>query len=211
LAKVDLKLLGLRQVTHALAAAALARTLEIDVGSVVAGLEGVVSVAGHLEAVDEGQDFEVRIDAAATASPLRQALDAVRAISPGRVHLVLSAEGGQERSDRRELAQTAEAGAERVILTLSNPRTEQPDRLLDELLGGFRRPDQVLVQPDRKLAIEIAVCDAGHGDAVLIAGKGRNTYQIFADRVVPFDDFATARAAIRRRQAPSSGLNERSA
>ena len=123
----------------------------------------------------------------------------------------MSAEGGQEPSDRRELAQAAEAGADRVILTLGNPRTEQPDRILDDLLGGFRRPDQVLVEPDRKRAIETALSEACSGDAVLIAGKGRNNYQIFADRVVPFDDFAVARAAIRRRQTQSSGVRECSA
>ena len=93
LAMVNLRLIGPRQVNHALAAAALAWSLEIDVDAVVAGLEGVGSIAGHLEAVTEGQDFEVRIDAAATAASLVQALAALRAISAGRVHLVLRARG----------------------------------------------------------------------------------------------------------------------
>ena len=110
--------------------------------------------------------------------------------------------GTRTQPARRALAEAAELGADRVILTLGNPRTEDPDQVLDDLLGGFRRPGKVRVEPDRRRAIEAALADARPGDAVLIAGKGRNAYQIFADRVVPFDDFAVARAWLRGRQAP---------
>ena len=82
----------------------------------------------------------------------------------------------------------AETGADRVILTLSNPRTEDPGQILDDLLAGFHRPGKVRVEPDRQLAIEAALTDARSGDVVLVTGKGRHTYQIFADRVTPFDD-----------------------
>ena len=167
----------------------------------VAGLEGVSNVAGCLEAVDLGQDFDVRIDGAQGAAALGQALAAIRAISAGRVHCVLSAEGNQQGPARRALAEAAELGADRVILTLGSPRAEPPDQILDDLLGGFRRPGKVRVEPDRKRAIEAALADARAGDAVLIAGKGRNAYQIFADHVVPFDDFAVARAWLRHRDA----------
>ena len=114
---------------------------------------------------------------------------------------MLSAEGNQQQPVRRALAEAAELGADRVILTLGNPRTEDPDAILDDLLGGFRRPGKVRVEPDRKRAIEAALADARPGDAVLIAGKGRNAYQIFADRVIPFDDFAVTRAWLRGQQA----------
>jgi UDP-N-acetylmuramoyl-L-alanyl-D-glutamate--2,6-diaminopimelate ligase len=211
LARVDLRLVGPRQVSHALAAAALAWTLNIDVDSVVAGLEEVTSIAGILEAVDEGQEFEVRIDAAASADQLRQAIAAIRAISAGRIVLVLSAEGGQEPSDLQELAQSAEAGADRVILTLGSPRTEPPVQILEKLMSGFRRPGKVLVQPDRRRAIETALAEAGAGDIILITGKGRSNYQIFADRVVPFDDFAVARSSLRRHRTASSYVRGRSA
>ncbi len=210
-AKVNLSLYGPRQVSHALAAAALAWALEISLDAVVEGLEGVATVAGNLEAVEEGQDFDVRIDAAQTAAPLYQALMAVRAVGAGQVHCVLSAEGQQERAARRLLAEAAELGADRVILTLGNPRSESPDQLLDDLLGGFHRPGKVRVEPDRKRAIEAALSDARPGDSVLIVGKGRDAYQIFADRVIPFDDFAIARAFLRRRQSLSNRIVPRSA
>jgi UDP-N-acetylmuramoyl-L-alanyl-D-glutamate--2,6-diaminopimelate ligase len=193
---VDLRLVGPRHVSHALAAAALAWSLHIDVDAVVAGLESVSCVANHLESVDEGQDFDVRVDGAQTAAPLAQALAALKSVSAGRVHLVLSAEGGQDRMTRRALSHVAETAADRVVLTLGNPRTEDPDLVLDDVLGGFRRPGKVQVEPDRRLAIEAALSDARRGDVVLIAGKGRHAYQIFADRVVPFDDFAIARRAL---------------
>jgi UDP-N-acetylmuramoyl-L-alanyl-D-glutamate--2,6-diaminopimelate ligase len=196
---VEIRLIGPRQVSCALAAAALAWSLEVELDAVVAGLEGVANVAGCLESVDAGQDFDVRIDAAQGAAELGQSLAAIRAISAGRVHCVLSAEGDQQRPVRRALAEAAELGADRVILTLGSPRSEPPDQILDDLLGGFRRPGKVRVEPDRKRAIEAALSDARSGDAVLIAGKGRNAYQIFADHVVPFDDFAIARAWLRNR------------
>ncbi|MGC8643872.1 MAG: Mur ligase family protein, partial [Isosphaeraceae bacterium] len=211
LATVNLRLIGPRQITHALAAAALAWALEIDLGAVVAGLEGLTSVSGCLEAVNEGQDFDVRIDAAATAPALRQAITALRTISAGRIHLVVSGEGGQETSVRRELAEAAEHGADRIILTLGSPRTEAPDQIVDDLLGGFHRPDRVCAEPDRARAIAAAIAGARPGDAVLIAGKGRNNYQIFADRVVPFDDFQVARACLRARRKAATLRKEWSA
>ncbi len=122
-------------------------------------------------------------------------------MAAGQVHCVLSAEGNQDRATRRTLAEAAELGADRVILTLGNPRTEPAAQVLDDVLGGFRRPGKVRVEPDRRAAIEAALTDARPGDAVLIAGKGRDAYQILADRVIPFDDFAVARAFLQAQQS----------
>jgi len=196
-AAVHLPLIGPRIATCALAAAALAWAVEIDQADVVAGLEAVQCVAGHLESVAEGQDFDVRIDAAQTPEDVAETLTALRALAAGRVHVVLSAEGGSDRADRRRLAEVVENSADRTILTLSNPRTEDPNQILDDLLAGFRRPGKIRVEPDRRIAIEVALSDARCGDVVLIVGKGRHAYQIFADSVVPFDDHAVARRWLR--------------
>jgi len=203
-ATVHLPLIGPRAATCALAAAALAWALEIDRAAVVAGLEAVQSVAGHLETVVEGQDFDVRIDAAQTPATLGEALAVLRAIAAGRVHCVLSAEGRGNCADRRQLAETAEAGADRVILTISNPRTEEPNQILDDLVAGFERPGKVRVEPNRRVAIETALANARAGDVVLIAGKGRQTFQILADCVIPFDDDAVARHWLRTRQSTAT-------
>jgi UDP-N-acetylmuramoyl-L-alanyl-D-glutamate--2,6-diaminopimelate ligase len=196
-AAVHLPLLGPRAATCAVAAAAVAWALGVDRFAVVAGLEAVRVVAGHLEGVREGQDFEVRIDAAQSPGAVGEALAALRATSAGRVHCVLSAEGCGDRLARRRLAETAEAGADRVIVTVSNPRTEDPNQIIDDLLAGFRRPGKVRVEPDRRSAIETALADARSGDSVLVTGKGRQTFQILADRVLPFDDTAIAREWLR--------------
>jgi UDP-N-acetylmuramoyl-L-alanyl-D-glutamate--2,6-diaminopimelate ligase len=196
-AVVHVPLVAPRVATCALAAATLGWALEIDRAAIVAGLESVNSVAGCLEPVSEGQDFDVRIDPAQTPAALDEALAALRAIAAGRVHCVLSAEGNGDRRVRRWLAETAEAGADRIILTVSNPRTENPDQILDDLLAGLRRPGKARVEPDRQTAIEAALSDARRGDTVLITGKGRQTYQILADCAVPFDDAAIARSWLR--------------
>ncbi len=196
-ATVHLPLVGTRAATCALAAASLAWGLEIDRASVVAGLEATGLVAGQLETVVEGQDFDVRVDEAQTPIPLAEALAALRAIASGRVHCVLCHDGCGDRSERRRLAAVAETGADRIVLTLSNPRTEDPRQILSDLLAGFHQPGKVCVEPDRRAAIEAALAGARSGDAVLIAGKGRHTFQILADRVIPFDDNAVARQWLR--------------
>jgi UDP-N-acetylmuramoyl-L-alanyl-D-glutamate--2,6-diaminopimelate ligase len=198
---LHLPLAGSRVVTCALAAAALAWAMEIDGADVIAGLESVQKIAGHLEAIGEGQDFDVRIDGAQTPNEIADALTTLRGVAAGRVHLVVSAEGDSDRALRRQLAEIAENGADRVILTLSNPRSEDPNQIVDDLLGGFRRPGKVRVELDRQMAIQAALADARAGDIVLITGKGRRTYQIFANSVVPFDDHAVARNWLRAQSA----------
>jgi UDP-N-acetylmuramoyl-L-alanyl-D-glutamate--2,6-diaminopimelate ligase len=197
---VHLPLINPQAPVCALAAAALAWAMEIDRADVVAGLESVEPIAGYLEAIVEGQDFDIRVDVAQTPDAVAEALAALRSIAMGRVHFVLSAEGCGDRAARRWLAEVAETGADRVILTLNNPRTEDPDQILDDLLAGFRRPGKVQVLPDRRIAIETALSNARFGDVVLIGGKGRQNYQIFANSVIPFDDCAVARQWLQARR-----------
>jgi UDP-N-acetylmuramoyl-L-alanyl-D-glutamate--2,6-diaminopimelate ligase len=203
-AAVHLPLIGSRAAASALAAAALACGLGIDRSAVVAGLQSVHKVAGHLESVFEGQDFEVRIDRAQTPTALGEALAAMRSIASGRVHCILSGNGGTDRNLRRRLAAIAEAGADRVILTLSNPRTEDPAVILSDVLAGFHQPGRVYVEPDRRCAIEAALAEIRCGDALLISGKGREAFQIFADRVMPFDDNTVATQWLRGRRSTSA-------
>lgn len=191
-AKVSLRLVGPGSVSQALAAAGAAWAHGISVHDVVAGLEAVSSIPGRLEPVVAGQDFDVRVDQAQVGAALQEALTALRTIASGRIHCVIGAEGHQNRTVRLSLARAAEAGADRVVLTTDNPRGEDPNQILDDLLAGLRRPGRARVEIDRRRAIELALADAGPGDVVLIAGKGRNNYQIFADRAVPFDDRAVA-------------------
>lgn len=196
---VESPLIGPAQISQAMAAAAVAWSHGLPVEAVVAGLETATKVPGELEAVVEGQGFGVWIDQARNGAELEQALGALRAIGAQRIHCVFGAEGLHERSERLGLAKAAEAGADRVTLTTDNPRTEDVDQIIDDLLAGFHRPGRVRVELDRRSAIEATLADAQPGDAVLIAGKGVRTFQILADRALHFDDKAVATEWLRSR------------
>lgn len=187
-ATVELQLAGAASVSHAVAAAAVAWSQGRALEHVVAGLEAVVRVPGRMEPVREGQPFEVVVDQASTGIGLGEALANLRSVVRGKIHCVLGAEGNQDWRVRHTLAAAAEAGADRVILTTNNPRTEDPNQIFDDLLAGFHRPARVRIQVDRRWAIETALSDAQPGDAVLIAGKGDQTFQILAERAIPFSD-----------------------
>lgn len=199
---VHLPLIGPQAASAAAAAAALAWALEIKLDAVVTGLESVRALAGSLERVDQGHDFDVRIDAATTPDALREALATLRAVAAGRVHCVFAAEGGGDRLERRALADAVESSADRITITTSNPRHEDPNQILDDLLAGFHHPGKIRVEPDRQTAIESTLADAQPGDVVLIAGKGRQAYQIIANRVIPFDDHAVVNEWLRGRRRP---------
>ena len=202
---VNLRLAGESAISHALAAAAVAWARGVDVASVVAGLESVTGLPGRLDRIDEGQPFDVLVDESRHPAALREALATLHTVTPGRVHCVFGAEGrpGDTSASvsRRALAATAESLADRLTVTNDNPRTENPDKILDELLAGFCRPGRVRIEPDRRAAIAAALADAEPGDAVLIAGKGRQTFQIFADHALPFDDAVVAREWLRSQRA----------
>ena len=183
-ASLTLLPVGRAAVGHALAAAALAWSRGISVASVVAGLEAVAAIPGRLEPAAEG----VFIDRARTAPELAEALATLRELGGGRVHCVVGAEGLRDVQGRAMLAWAAERGSDRLVLTTDNPRTEDPDAILDDLLAGLRHPGRARVEPDRRRAIASTIALAAPGDLVLIAGKGRQAFQIFEDRAIPFDD-----------------------
>jgi UDP-N-acetylmuramoyl-L-alanyl-D-glutamate--2,6-diaminopimelate ligase len=205
-AAVSLRQAGEASVSHALAAAAVAWAFGVGADAVVDGLESVASLPGRLEPVIEGQDFDVRVDQARHGAELQEALTCLRSITSGRLHVVLGAEGirPNARAERLATAATAEELADRVTLTTDNPRAEDPNQILDDLLAGFYHPGRVRIEPDRQGAIELALADAQAGDAVLIAGKGRQAFQILSDRVIPFDDAAIVREWLRAHRRPGS-------
>lgn len=197
---ITLKIAGKAAISQALAAAALAWAEGIGVEAIAEGLEAVAALPGRLEPINEGQEFDIRIDSARTPEALAFALDTVRSFCAGKIHLVIGAEGHSETLIRRTMAAVAEAGADQVILTTDNPRGDDLNRIIDDLLSGFRKPGRVSVEIDRSRAIELALSNAAPGDAVLVVGKGRSTVQIFADHAVAFDDAAVATAWLTARK-----------
>ena len=196
---ISLRLRGAFNAMNALAAFAAGRALAIPRDSIVAGLEKLSSVPGRLEPVDQGQPFQVLVDYAHTPDALERALEAVRAFRPARVLCVFGCGGDRDKGKRPLMGQVASRLADQVILTSDNPRSEDPASILRDIEAGTKGAPNVRTIADRTQAIVAAVEACALGDALLIAGKGHETYQIVGLKTLPFDDREVARDALRAR------------
>jgi UDP-N-acetylmuramoyl-L-alanyl-D-glutamate--2,6-diaminopimelate ligase len=193
-----LPLPGLFNVQNALAAVATARALGVDAQSVRRGLAAAQRVPGRFQPVDEGQDFAVLVDYAHTPEALDNVLRAARALARGRLHAVFGAGGDRDRTKRPRMGEAASRLADRVIVTSDNPRSEQPEAIVREVLAGAGPGAEAVV--DRREAIARAVEEAEPGDVVVVAGKGHEQGQEFeGGRKEPFDDVTVVREALRAR------------
>ncbi len=192
---IDLKLRGRFNAENALGAIAAATLLGIERETIKRGLESVRGVPGRFESIEEGQAFEVIVDYAHKPLALETLLRAVREIAPGRVICVFGCGGDRDREKRPQMGRIASELADLVIVTNDNPRSEIPEAIVDAILSGV--VGEVEVELDRARAIERAIEAAREGDVVLIAGKGAEQGQEFADGIVPFDDRESARQALR--------------
>src|ERR671937_1814575 len=196
LADVDLKLRGRFNLENALGAVAAARSLGIGEEAIVRGLEALRGVPGRFESVAEGQPFEVIVDYSHKPDALESVLRTARELATGRVICVFGCGGDRDRGKRPLMGRIASELADVAILTSDNPRSEDPLAIIDEVLAGVE--GEIEVEPDRAAAIARAFELARPGDVVLIAGKGHEQGQEFADRTIPFDDREVAREALRR-------------
>ena len=184
---VTLPLAGAFNRANAVLAAEIALSLGLSPDAVAAGLAEAAPVEGRFEPVDAGQDFAVIVDYAHTPDGLAALLQAARSLTTGRLTVVFGAGGDRDRGKRPEMGATAERLADRVIVTSDNPRSEDPERIVDDIIEGMSRaPD--LREPDRRRALRDAVATARRGDMVVIAGKGHESRQIIGDRTPAFDD-----------------------
>jgi UDP-N-acetylmuramoyl-L-alanyl-D-glutamate--2,6-diaminopimelate ligase len=195
----ELRLRGRFNRENALAAGAAARVLGVGEEEIRRGLESVDGVPGRFETVDEGQDFLVVVDYAHKPGALETVLREARGLAEGRVIVVLGAGGDRDREKRPLMGRIAASSADEAIVTADNPRSEEPAAIAAEIVGDLPLP----IELDRAAAIERAIAAAGTGDVVVIAGKGHEPGQEFADRTVPFDDREAARAALRRLRSPA--------
>ncbi len=199
--RLDLRspLRGRFNVANALAAVVVARALGVDDAAIASALRTAAPVPGRLEPVEEGQGFAVLVDYAHKPGALESVLDAARDLTRGRVIVVFGAGGDRDRGKRPIMGEVAGRLADEVVITSDNPRSEDPDAIVAEIVAGVGRRD-VRVEPDRRAAIELAVSLARDGDVLLVAGKGHEQGQELAGgRKIPFDDVAVAREALRAR------------
>ncbi|HEX3801648.1 MAG TPA: UDP-N-acetylmuramoyl-L-alanyl-D-glutamate--2,6-diaminopimelate ligase [Solirubrobacteraceae bacterium] len=195
-AEVSSPLRGRFNVYNVLGAFAAARALDVPFDTALAAIEQAGQVPGRFETVDEGQPFAVLVDYAHTPDSLENVLAAARDLADARLHVVFGAGGDRDRGKRPLMGEIAARLADRVIVTSDNPRSEDPEAIIAEILTGIERP--VEHDADRRAAIQAAIAGAEAGDVVVIAGKGHEQGQEFADgEKIPFDDVTVAREALR--------------
>jgi UDP-N-acetylmuramoyl-L-alanyl-D-glutamate--2,6-diaminopimelate ligase len=195
---VRIALPGRFNVLNALAAWAAARTLGVPAGKIAAALGDAGRVPGRFEPVDEGQPYAVLVDYSHTPDSLENALRAARELAEHRVIAVFGAGGDRDRGKRPLMGAIAAREADVAIVTSDNPRSEDPDAIIAEIVAGIEDRTGVEVDADRRAAIRRAVELAEPGDVLVIAGKGHEQGQEFAGgRKEPFDDVEIAREALR--------------
>jgi UDP-N-acetylmuramoyl-L-alanyl-D-glutamate--2,6-diaminopimelate ligase len=187
---------GRFNVYNVLGAFAAARALDIPAELAAQAIQATNQVPGRLEPVEEGQEFGVLVDYAHTPDSLQNVLEAARGLTGNRLHVVFGCGGDRDRAKRPLMGEVAVRLADRVIVTSDNPRSEDPEAIIDEILVGTG--PRVEHNADRREAIAQAIGGAQAGDVVIIAGKGHEQGQEFeAGRKIPFDDVAVAREALR--------------
>jgi len=187
---IAVPLIGRYNVSNALAAIGAGLALGLDLGTIERALSQMHPVPGRLEMIASGQPFRVYVDYAHTPDALRNVLMTVGELTKGRLVLVFGCGGDRDKSKRLPMGRMACELADFSILTNDNPRTEEPREILNHIELGFPATacGNYQVIEDRREAIERALDIARPGDAVLVAGKGHECYQEFADTVVPFSD-----------------------
>ena len=201
--EIRTRLLGRHNIYNLLSGAGAAHAKGFSLDEIQKGLEAISHIPGRFENVDCGQDFSVVVDYAHTHEALEKALTAAKALTHKNVIVVFGCGGDRDRGKRREMGRVALKLSDFTVITSDNPRSEDPDRIIEDILKGIpassRKPQDYIVLPDRKQAIEHAIENARLGDLILIAGKGHENYQILNSETIHFDDKEIAMDAITQR------------
>jgi len=201
-AEVTTALLGRFNVANLLGVVGALGALGVDFALICDALAALQPVNGRMSRLGgDGMQPLVVVDYAHTPDALEQALLTLRAHCAGALTCVFGCGGERDAGKRPQMAAIAERLADRVVVTDDNPRSEDGDAIVAQILGGFDRPHAAVVQRDRAAAIDAAVRGAASADVVLIAGKGHEHYQEIAGRRLPFDDLVVARSALAARAA----------
>jgi UDP-N-acetylmuramoyl-L-alanyl-D-glutamate--2,6-diaminopimelate ligase len=194
-------LVGQFNVANLLAAVGAALHLGMDLPAIAQALPNFSGVPGRMQQVQISpeQDISVIVDYAHTPDSLENLLRAARPFIQGRMICVFGCGGDRDRTKRPQMGQIAAQMSDLAVVTSDNPRTEDPQRILQDILAGIPSQFQPVVEADRRLAIQMAIQQAQPGDGVLIAGKGHEDYQILGTEKVHFDDREEAQAALAQR------------
>lgn len=200
--KTHLAISGKFNVYNALAAISTGIALNIPIETIQKGIETAEQVRGRFEQIHEGQDFSVIVDYAHTPDGLENLLKSAKELTKGNLIVVFGCGGDRDRGKRPLMGKIAENYGDILVITSDNPRTEDPLSIIREIEAGIKQKHEV--EPDRKKAIELALTLAKPGDCVVIAGKGHETYQIFKDKTIHFDDREIVRNFFQSHAVPQS-------
>jgi UDP-N-acetylmuramoyl-L-alanyl-D-glutamate--2,6-diaminopimelate ligase len=195
--EIESRLLGHFNVDNLLATFAALSAVGLSGREIAARLAQLDAVPGRLERFSAAGAPTAVVDYAHTPQALQAALEALRPHCRGQLWCLFGCGGERDRGKRALMAQAAEQGADRVIVSDDNPRREDPQTIIDDILAGFAEPSAVLVERDRARAIAAALGEAQPQDWLLVAGKGHEDYQIFGSEKVSYSDRETVRAALR--------------
>lgn len=193
---IHMQMIGKFNVSNALAAIAAAFASGLDLVSIIDSVEKIKGVRGRFEVVQGKQDFTAIVDYAHTPDGLSNVLDAINEIKTGQVYCVVGCGGDRDRTKRPIMAEVASSHADHVIFTSDNPRTEDPQDILNEMVANLEIGTYQMIL-DRKKAIQAAVKQATANDIILIAGKGHEDYQIIGTKKHHFDDVEEVKKAIK--------------
>jgi UDP-N-acetylmuramoyl-L-alanyl-D-glutamate--2,6-diaminopimelate ligase len=184
-------LVGRYNVQNVLVAAALALGAGVPLDDIVAKIPTLTPRWGRLERVATRSAADVFVDYAHTDDALANVLSTVREFTKGKVWAVFGAGGDRDRAKRPLMGAAAAAHADRLVVTSDNPRSEDPQSIIDQIAAGIPAGTDVVTEPDRAAAIRYALAHAAAGDTVVVCGKGHETTQTIGDKVIHFDDRET--------------------
>ena len=167
---------------------------------ILALVKYVQPVLGRMESISNRVNRQVVVDYAHTPDALKNVLQAVTEYAKAKVHCVFGCGGDRDKDKRQLMAAIAEIHADHIIVTDDNPRTEDPQNIIDNICDGFSNSKHEVVR-DREQAIRIAIESSAENDIIVIAGKGHEDYQIIGEKKIPFSDQAVARLSLRKMEA----------
>ncbi len=207
-------LVGTHNVENILSAAGAAAALNIAPDTIKAGIEALAAIPGRLERIENTSGRFVYVDYAHTPDALENAASALKAIAPARIICVFGCGGDRDKEKRPLMGEIVARLCDLSVVTSDNPRSEDPAAIIEQILPGIRKVHGIrysardlktrfdkkgyIVEPDRRRAIELAITASRPEDAVLIAGKGHETYQILGNTTIGFDDREEARRALNK-------------
>ncbi|MCR5184298.1 MAG: UDP-N-acetylmuramoyl-L-alanyl-D-glutamate--2,6-diaminopimelate ligase [Opitutales bacterium] len=191
---VRTRLPGLYNVSNVLCALAIVDALGLQISKAIADLEKFPGVPGRMERINENDfPFEIFVDYAHTDDALCNALSMLKSIAKAKLLCVFGCGGNRDRDKRPKMVKAVQKFADHAWATADNPRKESLEQIFNDMKTGVQNPETITFEPDRRRAIALAIDAAQKDDIILIAGKGHENYQIFANITLPFDDKIVAK------------------